>query len=196
LSGLRAELRRRFQTTRQDTCFQETSPKKPTKLDRDQLEAHSAEVSEQAEKNHHADEESSSDDFQDDVNDPDFVDDEDIVRSGNKIIHNSSSTEELQEVPEEPDVIDVVDSDDDDSKRMSSLTRIRNRNQPHNVINPHLPKPSLKYETILIYHCLGPNGQAPKRQEPTFYLNGSFPTLLSIQSLPWGSDLCRFLQHN
>jgi hypothetical protein len=79
------------------------APKTPTKLDRDQLETHSAKVGKRAEKKYV--EESSSDNFHNDTNDPDFVDDENTVRSGKKIIHNSSSTDELQEVPEDPNVV-------------------------------------------------------------------------------------------
>ncbi len=66
-------------------------------------ETQSAKVGKRAEKKYV--EESSSDNFHNDTNDPDFVDDENTVRSGKKIIHNSSSTDELQEVPEDPNVV-------------------------------------------------------------------------------------------
>lgn len=138
--------------------------KKPIKLDKDHVSTHSAEVGQPAEKHQQANEESSSDEesssngFQGDADDPDCVDEEEMG-----LAVSPSSTEEVKDVPEGPNVIGVVDSDDDNSGQMTSHPRIRNQNQSDNVINPRLPKPKMKYETILIYN-FGTNKDAPKRQ--------------------------------
>jgi hypothetical protein len=123
--------------------------KKPIELTR------ATKVGRPAEKHQETDEESSSNDFQADATDPDYVDEDPSVDE------NPSIAEEVQDVPQDPNAAGVAD--DDDSVQLTSHPRIRNQHQPDNVINPCLPKPKMKYETISICN-FRTNEEAPKKQ--------------------------------
>jgi hypothetical protein len=57
----------------------------------------------------------------------------------------------LQDVPQS-DVNGPEFNENDDSHSMSSPAMVRNHNPQDSVINPRLPKPSIKYETISVYN--------------------------------------------
>ena len=91
---------------------------------------------------------------------------------------NPSLTAEDPPVPEEPNVMYVVDL---------SHPRTQNQPQPYNVINPRLPKPKMKYETISIYNFHSTE-EAPRRQAylmfERLFPNSSFNSNPTMGILP------------
>jgi hypothetical protein len=125
---------------------------KPIGLDKGRCLTRAAKVVQAAEQHQKAEEESSSDDFQADADDPDYVDE-----------HSSAIAVVQRDVFKETIGADAVDAADDDFSQLIFQSRIPNQNQTDNVINPRLPKLKVKYETISIYN-FGTNKQAPRRQ--------------------------------
>ena len=83
--------------------------------------------------------------------------------------------------------MDVVDRDDDFSHQLISRPRTQNQHQPYNVINPRLPKPKMKYETISIYNFRSTE-EAPRRQAylmfERLFPNSSFNSNPTMGILP------------
>jgi hypothetical protein len=103
------------------------------------------------EKPQEVDEESSSDD----VIDPDYVDENPCIAKEVGDVPqdpNAAGVEKHQEVDEESSSDDADDPDYVDEE-----------NQQDTAINPRLPKPNMKYETISIYNFCT-NQEAPKRK--------------------------------